>query len=443
MKRFSQTVVQIKNADGEFEPIAALRGLSSYELAVQNGFEGTEDEWLETMLSDGWVGKYQELEAKKANKSDVYTSEQMDELLQGAFDDIAMCDTSKLVIQKITKSCTWEVPKAKLQKFKIFVVGGGGGGGVAPSYNGTEVPQGWSYTFPGGGGSGTVEMDEMTIPESARVEIYVGAGGIAGDYTAGEDGRQGEKGGMTGFVVHLTPDGEEGEADYALSAEGGYGGGGGGLLQSVVPQISDEWEETLWGKGGRGLAGGSGGTCRAYPSSGLVLYPTGGGDAFYGGGGFAGGTTPYAGITGGTGGVKGGNGGVPGGTGSDNVIPVDSMTSILYRTDKIALGRGAIGDGGVGGDAFYGGGGYCGNGVYGGGGYCGNGGNAGICNGGLCSGGGGGGFFCDGGNGKSSTSSSYLKETHYGGGGGGFFDGGHEDFSGGNGGVLIMYIKED
>lgn len=83
MKRFSQTVVQIKNADGEFEPIAALRGLSSYELAVQNGFEGTEDEWLETMLSDGWVGKYQELETKKVNRSEVYTSKQTDELLKG------------------------------------------------------------------------------------------------------------------------------------------------------------------------------------------------------------------------------------------------------------------------------------------------------------------------------------------------------------------------
>ena len=83
MKRFSQTVVQIKNADGDFEPIAALRGLSSYELAVQNGFEGTEQEWLETMLSDGWVGKYQELETNKANKSDVYTTEQVDELVGG------------------------------------------------------------------------------------------------------------------------------------------------------------------------------------------------------------------------------------------------------------------------------------------------------------------------------------------------------------------------
>lgn len=88
MKRFSQTVVQIKNADGDFEPIAALRGMSSYECAVQNGFEGTEDDWLEMMIGDGWVGKFQELEKNKANKSDVYTSKQTDELLQGVMEDV-------------------------------------------------------------------------------------------------------------------------------------------------------------------------------------------------------------------------------------------------------------------------------------------------------------------------------------------------------------------
>ena len=30
-----------------------LRGYSSYEIAIQNGFEGTEEEWLDSLKGDG------------------------------------------------------------------------------------------------------------------------------------------------------------------------------------------------------------------------------------------------------------------------------------------------------------------------------------------------------------------------------------------------------
>ena len=72
MKQFSSTVARIKNASGEYEPIPALRGATPYEIAVKNGFKGTEEEWYNLSFDDGWVTKYQELEAGKANKADVY-----------------------------------------------------------------------------------------------------------------------------------------------------------------------------------------------------------------------------------------------------------------------------------------------------------------------------------------------------------------------------------
>lgn len=73
MKQFSNVVAKIKNSDGKFESIPALRGMSSYEVAKAAGFAGTEEEWLTFMFDDGWVAKFQELETKKANSVDVYT----------------------------------------------------------------------------------------------------------------------------------------------------------------------------------------------------------------------------------------------------------------------------------------------------------------------------------------------------------------------------------
>ena len=77
MKQFSSTVAKIKNASGEYEPIPALRGATPYEIAKKNGFEGTEEEWYNLSFDDGWVTKYQELEANKANKADVYTKDEI------------------------------------------------------------------------------------------------------------------------------------------------------------------------------------------------------------------------------------------------------------------------------------------------------------------------------------------------------------------------------
>lgn len=68
--------VSIKYRDpvsGQFREIPGLKGDSAYEIAVENGFVGTEAEWLEslkgsgTVLSDtieGWNSKAQEISVK-------------------------------------------------------------------------------------------------------------------------------------------------------------------------------------------------------------------------------------------------------------------------------------------------------------------------------------------------------------------------------------------
>lgn len=61
-KKLNTSIAKIKNSSGEFEPMAALVGQSPYELAVEAGFEGTEQDWLEMMIGNGWVGAFQELE---------------------------------------------------------------------------------------------------------------------------------------------------------------------------------------------------------------------------------------------------------------------------------------------------------------------------------------------------------------------------------------------
>lgn len=64
MRRFNSSIVKVKNSAGEYEPLPALRGYSSYQLAVANGFEGTEEEWMNSIIGDGWIGAFQELESK-------------------------------------------------------------------------------------------------------------------------------------------------------------------------------------------------------------------------------------------------------------------------------------------------------------------------------------------------------------------------------------------
>lgn len=67
MRRFNSSIVKVKNSAGEYEPLPALRGYSSYQLAVANGFEGTEEEWMNSIIGDGWIGAFQELERKHDN----------------------------------------------------------------------------------------------------------------------------------------------------------------------------------------------------------------------------------------------------------------------------------------------------------------------------------------------------------------------------------------
>lgn len=67
MKMFSSVTAMIKNEKGEYEGIPALRGVDSYELARKNGFEGSEEEWLDSIIGDGWVGAFQQLESRTVN----------------------------------------------------------------------------------------------------------------------------------------------------------------------------------------------------------------------------------------------------------------------------------------------------------------------------------------------------------------------------------------
>lgn len=65
------SVAKIKNAKGEYESIPALRDRSGYEAAKANGYTGTEEEWINDIFSNGWVGAVQELNNNKASNADL------------------------------------------------------------------------------------------------------------------------------------------------------------------------------------------------------------------------------------------------------------------------------------------------------------------------------------------------------------------------------------
>lgn len=70
-KRFNHTIVRIKNSEGKYESLPALRGQDPYELAVEAGFTGTKEEWMQTVIGNGWVEAVSSLEATVATKATV------------------------------------------------------------------------------------------------------------------------------------------------------------------------------------------------------------------------------------------------------------------------------------------------------------------------------------------------------------------------------------
>ncbi len=343
-----------------------------------------------------------------------------DDAFNALFNQIALTNIGNLVIQKITSSCIWTAPKAASQMFRVFCVGGGGGGGFSHNDRNAIASLG-----AGGGGGGYIEVLDVKIEANTDIDVVCGAGGV-----------QGCDGGETSFGDLLSAGGGKKGGDATDSicgngGNGGAGGGGGGYYGRATYAITA-------GSGGNGVLGGGGGgaaveaTTSGYANNYLKSYGNGG-------------ISEY-----------GGNGGTISQEPVDGQLFNGTFLSCLFRENTIGASGskgqnytdsiygeqtfhgygGSGGNGGLGGNGgIYGssggGGGYCGNGGNGsttnkysggggGGGYCGNGGDGGF------SGGGGGGFFSNGG----------------GTGGGGFFSDGKFD-SGGNGGVLIMYVKEE
>lgn len=70
-KRFNHTIVRIKNSEGKYESLPALRGQDTYEVAVEAGFTGTKEEWMASVIGNGWVEAVNSLEATVATKATV------------------------------------------------------------------------------------------------------------------------------------------------------------------------------------------------------------------------------------------------------------------------------------------------------------------------------------------------------------------------------------
>ena len=336
-------------------------------------------------------------------------------------------DPKNLVVQKITSSCEWVAPKAAKNAFRIMCVGGGGGGGKIFAI---ETPI-YAHVCGGGGGGGYIEIADVEIEPGSKVNIICGAGGSPST-----------KGGDTIFGSYLT-------------AKGGGAG--------EDAKITDT--DIIGGTGGSGNSGGGGGHiyCTSNVNSYSITTGGGGNGGKYGGGGGAGGISgtvanaPKLNIK------KGGESEVCGKGGADGELPTiggyteSPIINYFFKMEYLkepyirgVYGEGSGGKSGNGGNVAKtryggvlggGGGGFCGDGGIGGqltyGGYGGAGGGGGFCgNGGTggSGGGGGGGYFCNGGSATSGAT---------GGGGGGFFSDGQATGTGGNGGVLIMYNRDD
>lgn len=70
-------VVMVKNVEtGAWEGMPALKGESVYDMAVRLGYADSEDEFMEQLISDGWVNAVLDLDRKKADKDGVYSKDE-------------------------------------------------------------------------------------------------------------------------------------------------------------------------------------------------------------------------------------------------------------------------------------------------------------------------------------------------------------------------------
>lgn len=72
MLQLTYNVAMIKNSNGEWESIPALKGESVYDIALRHGYTDGEDEFIKEIMSDGWVNACMVLDEKKADKNEVY-----------------------------------------------------------------------------------------------------------------------------------------------------------------------------------------------------------------------------------------------------------------------------------------------------------------------------------------------------------------------------------
>lgn len=62
------SILKIKDQNGNIIDIPAIKGASAYDVAVDNGFEGTEEEWLESLKGEG-SGSISDEQLEKLNEA--------------------------------------------------------------------------------------------------------------------------------------------------------------------------------------------------------------------------------------------------------------------------------------------------------------------------------------------------------------------------------------
>ena len=71
-------VVKVRDTDGKWQSISAIKGESIYDIALRYGYVGKEEDLIKEMLSDGWVATCEKLATEKAGTD--YVDEKCDEL---------------------------------------------------------------------------------------------------------------------------------------------------------------------------------------------------------------------------------------------------------------------------------------------------------------------------------------------------------------------------
>ena len=224
-----QPQIQVTVNNGPGRP--GSPGLSAYEIAVENGFEGTETEWLESLASEATAEAEGYANAAAQSASDAAAAA---EQIHDISEQVADAEAAALAASNSASSASVSASEAASSAAAAGVSAAAASGSAGVAYNAAEAAigaQGLAESAAGEAAASALGAFESAADAVAARDGMVTSGSVVGD-----DLILSTVGGGTVNAGHVV--GADGDSAYDLAVAGGFTGS------------LSEWLDSLYGEDG-------------------------------------------------------------------------------------------------------------------------------------------------------------------------------------------------